>query len=168
MDLLVPLVVQLTLHSFSRHTRSPEVYSMLADVCMLRLPQNRGFLVRYHSPSVLQRNRFHLKQRSHLSLDLLQTLLTIILHNLLLFRLIRQWSPPMFKPLCCAEQKGHVPDASKQPHAGTPLLSCCLQRAGRALRSLQHYCITRSTEDPPAQNLQSLRSPPILQLVQHS
>lgn len=77
---------------------------MLAHICMQRFPYIPAHIVRQYSPSVVQRNRLHLKENTHPSLPLLLTLLLVVLHNCSLFRLLQQRPVALFKALRRAEQ----------------------------------------------------------------
>lgn len=73
LDLRVPLIVQVTQHSFPRCGLPPEGHSILAHILMLRLFRSRFLLVRARSPSAGQRNLLHLKHSTCPTVPLLQT-----------------------------------------------------------------------------------------------
>lgn len=77
----VPFVVHLTHLFFPLRICPPEGYRRIAKICTLRIPHTPALVVRPDIPNVLERNWLHLKHKTYLSVPLLHTMLSVLMHD---------------------------------------------------------------------------------------
>lgn len=123
---------------------------------MLRLVPTWVLLVRPQIPSVLHRNLFHLKQRTHLVFSLLHTLLTFCCAQPLPLQSSSSMPGTLFQTPALRRTDDAVPRVSRPPYRSAPLLSCSPQRARRSSSTNRHDSVIRCMKYPILKNPKTL------------